>query len=705
MKWLYITNSKDYSAACNYFSQKKVLGVDIETGNCETGLPEFEPWSGDISLFQMSDGQKTVVIDFFALFEEANVPKIRKNGILMYDYSVGAKHLQALVDILTNPKIIKVIHNAKFENKWFFSKLGLICKGLFDTFLAAMLVDYNSENDPKRAHNLGAVMRRYVGEDLDKSEQTANWGDRPLQPQSIEYAAYDVIFSAKLREVLLEELDAKKLLTVARIEFEAAGVVAKMEVRGLKVNRAAYVEEIKTLKVLRTKAEKALQAKVHKDGELVQTSLFGLPEKDYGEVCLTSSAQMKEALNKLDIPVFAKKEIEQFDLYKQEERFIAALDINEKLKVMKERFPKFNHTLYASYKKAVKEGKQIIQGTGAKALLNVDKVEYDVLGNLKEFRGTEKLISSYGDNFLEHLRFHGEGHERVHASFKQIGAATGRFSCYSPNIQQTPSGELSIDGVKHLVKFRECFDFPAGYKGLSADYSQIELRVAADQSGDKNMVETFKKGYDLHADTASRVFGVEYELCALDGHEYYRTYRKYSKSINFGILYGMGADSLSAQISVTKDEAQEMISKYGEAYPQLWEYLQNQKKKAQNTLQARTASGRLQEFRAPDRDLSEDDKRKQLSAIGRNGSNMPIQGLSSDILKIALKLLDDALEPYDAWIVNIIHDEVMVEAKDDENLETIRFLVEDCMKKAGEEYITKVPVVVDAKVVQNWGDK
>jgi DNA polymerase I-like protein with 3'-5' exonuclease and polymerase domains len=705
MSFLYITKKEELDVVCEYLAKATQLGVDIETGNVKTGKGVLEPWEGDISLLQISDGKKIVLIDVFALYEEAGIKKIVWNGCTMYD-SEGGKHLfLGIKEIFENSAVKIIIHNAKFEHKWFLAKLGIYCNAVFCTFLAAQLIDYNSANDPKKAHNLAAVMRRYVGEDLDKTEQSSDWGVRPLTAEQKEYAALDVKYSIELRKEMLESLIAKKLLKIARVEFEAVGVVAKIENKGLKVNRKQYAEEIHTLTTLRDKAQKALQKKVKKDGEMVQTSLFGLPEKDFGEVLLTSSSQMKEALNRLDIPVFAKKEIEAFDAYMKEEKFINALGVNEKLEIMKERFPKFNHKLYEDYKKAIKDKKQIIQGTGAKAMLRVDKADHPVLGNLKEFRGTEKLVTSYGENFLEHLQYYGEDYERVHPSFKQIGAPTGRFSCYDPNVQQVPAGEVEVDGEKHFVKFRECFDFPKGYKGINADYSQIELRIAAFLSNDKNMIDTFKSGRDLHADTASKVFGLPYELCAQDGHEYYKTYRKYSKSINFGIVYGMAADALSAQIGVSKEAAQEMIDKYAEAYPQLWEYLQRQKKNAQKYLFARTASGRLQEFTAPDKEADEDTQRIQFSTIGRNGMNMPIQGTSADILKRALKLLDDDLAPYDACIVNIVHDEIMVEARDDENLETIRALVEKNMIAAAEEFVTTVPIKVDAKIVNNWADK
>ncbi len=726
MKFLEITTAKDLALACKYYAKKdpvldkegkpvlengvpkavhKILGVDIETGNVKTGKGVVNPHEGDISLIQLSDNKRTVIIDVFALYEEAGIGKIEKHGHVLYDSAKGVHLFKDLKAILENPEIKVVIHNAKFEHKWFQSKLNIYCQGVFDTFLASIIIYYNSENDPKKAHNLAAVMRRFVGEDLDKTEQSSDWGVRPLTQEQKEYAALDVMHSIPLRQEMLEALIAKKLLTVAKIEFEVVGVVAKMELKGLKINRERYEEEIKTLEMLRAKAQKALQAKVHKEEGMVQTSLFGLPEKDYGEVLLTSSGQMKEALNSMDIPIFSKKEIEAFEAYKQDERYIKAMSVNDRLAVMKERFPKFDHALYETYKKAVKDGKQIIQGTGAKALLNIDKNEYEVLGNLKEFRSTDKLVSSYGQNVLNLLRADDVGTERLYPSFKQIGAPTGRFSCSNPNVQQVPDGEIVVDKEKHPIAFRSCFDFPVGFKGINADYSQIELRIAADRSGDQNMIDTFKSGRDLHADTASKVFGVEYELCATDGHKYYKTYRKYSKSINFGIIYGMGADALAAQINVTKEEAQAMIDLYSKAYPRLWEYLQASKKAAIKTLQARTGSGRLQEFQMPHPDLDEDQKRIQLSGIGRNGMNMPIQGTSADILKRAMKLLDDALTPYEAWIVNVVHDEIMVEARDDENLETIRKIVEDCMKMAAREYVSAVPIEVDAKIVNSWSDK
>lgn len=705
MDFLEITTLKGLERACEYYKDKPILGIDTETGNCETGEGVFEPRDGDLSVIQMADAHKTVIIDVFALYEEAGIPKIVVNGVTQYDSKKGFYLFKALKKILENPTIKLVIHNAKFEHKWFIAKCNIYCNSVFDSYIAAILIDYNPGSEPAKMHNLGAVMRRYVGQNLDKAEQKSNWGARPLTAEQKQYAADDVKYSVILREKLYELLTALSLHRVCKIEFDATIVVAKMELRGMKVNRKEYEKEIIVLMKLRDKAQKALQARVHKEDSMVQTSLFGLPEKDFGEVLLTSSSQMKLALNKLDIPIFAKKEIELFELYRTEERFINSLSVNDKLAIMKEKYPKFDFGLYETYKQAIKENKQIIEGTGAKALLSVDKNEHDVLKVLQEFRGVDKQCTAYGYSFLNHLVGYEVGHERVHPSFKQIGAPTGRFSCFNPNCQQIPAGKVTVDGEKHNIRFREAFDFPEGRVGINADYSQIELRIAAFLSNDPDMIETFESGRDLHADTASKVFGVEYELCAQDGHEYYNTYRKYSKSINFGIVYGMGAGALSAQINVTVEEAQEMIDKYASTYKVLWEYLRKQFSSAVKTLQARTASGRLQQFTEPNKDENGQPIKFEIGAIGRNGMNMPIQGLSADILKRSLKILDDALEPYDAFIVNIVHDEIMVETALNANTEAVRKIVEDSMIAAAKEFITTVPIKVDAKVVKNWSDK
>src|SRR6478609_2335104 len=199
MKWLYIKSLKDVEIACNYYEKQPIIGFDIETGNVKTFKGVYEPYDGDISLMQISDGKKTVVIDIFALYEEAGIGKVEIKGVTMYDYTKGFHLFSKIKTLLENPEIKVVIHNAKFEHKWLQAKCNIFVKAVFDSFLAAQLIDYNAKQEEKRKHNLAAVGRRYLGVDLDKTEQSSDWGFRPLSEDQKEYAAFDVIYAPDLR--------------------------------------------------------------------------------------------------------------------------------------------------------------------------------------------------------------------------------------------------------------------------------------------------------------------------------------------------------------------------------------------------------------------------------------------------------------------------------------------------------------------------
>lgn len=620
MKYLVIETSEDLKRACEFFATKEVLGIDTET-------TAFEPRHGRLRLIQISDGVKTIVIDVFKVLENEGIfaKAIKTTKELMKAFGKVIRRIFApLREILENPAIKKVIHNFKFEEKWLFTTCNIRCKGVFDTFLAAQIIDYNDIKDPDRGHKLSVVMRRYVGADLDKTEQASNWAEWDLTSEQYEYAALDVYYLPKLRGALLQELINNNLIKVAQLEFECAPVIAHVEMAGLKVNREIYEAEIVNLKILREEAEGYLQTQVKKEGQPIQGSMFGLPDKDYNNVLLTSSAQMKDALNAKDIPVFSKKEIELFDKYTKEKKFLEALPINERLVAMKERYPKFNNVLYDKYCLAKKEGKQIIQGTGKKAIQNIGK-DYEVVGILKDFRGVEKMVSTYGEPFLAYLEGEADD-ERVYSNFYQQGAPTGRMSSNNPNVQNIPDKEIEVGGKKYQLGFRRAFDAPRGRSLINADYSQIELRVVAEMSCDPIFMDAFIAGKDLHADTASRIFNVPYELCALDGHEYYKNYRKPSKNINFGIVYGIGAGALAGMIDKSEEEAQDMINKYALAYPTLWAYLRQNYRNAISRLWAKTLSGRTQRFTPPTKDSFGKPNGSEASLIGRNGMNMPIQG-------------------------------------------------------------------------------
>ena len=302
--------------------------------------------------------------------------------------------------------------------------------------------------------------------------------------------------------------------------------------------------------------------------------------------------------------------------------------------------------------------------------------QYPVIATLLEYRTVQKALTSYGTNMIEMIN---PVTHRLHADFRQIGAPTGRFACTNPNIQQVP----------HAVEYRRCFSgHPAGRKLIIADYSQIELRILAEFSGDRGFADAFNSGADLHRVTASQVFNTGLDQVS-------KEQRDFAKRLNFGVVYGIGAQRFALMTGLSTSEAENVLRRYFGTYRELDSYLREAANRAVSERQARTASGRLVRFRYDEND------RQQVSMTQRNGKNTPIQGTSADILKRALRLLKDDLSNTNAKIVNIIHDEIVVEADADE-AQAIAARVERIMCEAGQEYLKTVPVKVETEIADEW---
>jgi len=302
--------------------------------------------------------------------------------------------------------------------------------------------------------------------------------------------------------------------------------------------------------------------------------------------------------------------------------------------------------------------------------------QYPIIDKLLEYRTVQKALTSYGQNMIDLIN---PVTRRLHADFRQIGAPTGRFSCTNPNIQQVP----------HAVEYRRCFSgHPEGRKLVIADYSQIELRILAEFSGDRGFIDAFNSGADLHRVTASQVFNV-------DTGQVSKEQRDFAKRLNFGVVYGIGAQRFSIMTGLTVPAAEDVLRRYFSTYRQLDAYLREAANRAVTERQARTGSGRLVRFRYDEQD------RQQISMTQRNGKNTPIQGTSADILKRALRLLTDELRGTSAKIVNIIHDEIVVEADAGEANE-IAHKVERVMCAAAAEYLKTVPVRVETEIADEW---
>lgn len=301
--------------------------------------------------------------------------------------------------------------------------------------------------------------------------------------------------------------------------------------------------------------------------------------------------------------------------------------------------------------------------------------DYPVVAKLLEYRGVAKSLSSFGENTLEFIN---PKTGRIHSDFRQIGAPTGRFSCSRPNIQQIP----------HEEAYRRCFRAPEGKKLIISDYSQVELRILAEFSRDQNFINAFISGEDFHTTAAAQVFNVRAEDVTPDQ-------RSFAKRLNFGVVYGIGSQRFALMTGLSETQAEDIMRRYFATYRGLDGWLREAARKVVTERTARTATGRMMRFRFDEED------RKAISLAQRNGKNMPIQGQSADILKRALRLLHNKIQGTSARLVNIVHDEIIVEA-DAAEAEVTAEKLEKAMCAAGEEYIKKVPVKVDVKIADEW---
>lgn len=304
--------------------------------------------------------------------------------------------------------------------------------------------------------------------------------------------------------------------------------------------------------------------------------------------------------------------------------------------------------------------------------------QYPLIGQLLTYRHLSKALSSYGEGMLDYIN---PATGRLHAEFRQLGTPTGRITTSAPSLQQVP----------HDVAYRSCFRAPAGRRLIIADYSQVEMRILADFANDQALLQAFESGADLHRVTSSQMLGIPLNQVS-------PPQREAAKRLNYGLVYGMGAEGLARQINSSVKEAEVLIERYFKAYTGVAQWLQQAADQAVRERRSRTASGRLWIYHF---DISD---RTQLAALRRVGKNTPIQGSASDIFKRAMTRVDAALLEHDAQIVNSIHDEIVVECAEP-IAETIQHLVTQAMVAAGREFLRRVPVEVEAVISEAWVKK
>ncbi len=300
-----------------------------------------------------------------------------------------------------------------------------------------------------------------------------------------------------------------------------------------------------------------------------------------------------------------------------------------------------------------------------------------IVEDILDYRQVAKLRSTYAEGLLRQADEGG----RIHTTFKQTGTATGRLSSTEPNLQNIPiKTELGHEFRRYFVPENE------NYILIDADYSQIELRILAHISGDENMIEAFASGKDIHASTASKIFGVPAESVTVE-------MRKRAKAVNFGILYGMGDFRLSNDLHIPIKQAKQYIESYLAGYPKIAEYLERVKSQAREQGYVTTMMGRRRYIP----ELA--GKNKNLQAFGeRVAMNSPIQGSAADIIKLAMINVSKKLEGIDARLILQVHDELLIESSRECAEEAMEILQTEMEKAVS----LTVPLTVDINSGENW---
>jgi DNA polymerase-1 len=307
--------------------------------------------------------------------------------------------------------------------------------------------------------------------------------------------------------------------------------------------------------------------------------------------------------------------------------------------------------------------------------------EHPIIDKILEYRVMSKLKATYVDGMIGLIN---PDTHRIHAKFNQTVTATGRISCTEPNLQNIP---IRTELGREL---RKVFIAREGYVLLDADYSQVELRVLANMSGDKTMIKAFNSGVDIHAVTASQVFNVPIE-------EVTKQMRGEAKAVNFGIVYGISDYGLATNIKTSRKKAKEYIEKYFETYPKIKEYMDNSISSCKEKGYVETLWGRrryVPEIKSNNYNVRQFGERVAMNA--------PIQGTAADIIKIAMVNIENELEErkLQSKLILQVHDELVIETKQEE-LDVVKELLIRNMQNVVK---MSVPLQVDANYGKTWFD-
>ncbi len=529
------------------------------------------------------------------------------------------KVIAALTPPMTDAKIGKVAHNAKYDYI-ILARYGLITSPLtFDTMLAEFIIDPASRN-----LGLKNLVHARLGEEMTHIEELIGKGKNQLSMADIAiesvapYAAADAETTLRLMPILEKDLarvNGTKLLT--EIEMPLVSVLAEMEMAGIMLDLPFFKKMSEELTQRMAEIEKRVFESVGKPFNL------------------NSTQQLSDVL-------FTHLQLDPPD-----------------------------------------KGKKTASGhySTSADVLELLRGKHPVVDMILENRELSKIKSTYVDALPAAVD---SQTGRVHTSYSQTGAVTGRISSSNPNLQNIPIR------TEEGRRVRNGFIAENGSVLLSVDYSQIELRIVAHMAGDEAMLAAFKAGEDIHATTAAAIYGVDLDAVT-------KEMRRHAKAINFGLIYGMSAFGLARSTELTLAEAENFVKTYFAKFPGVKKYLDETRQLAAQQGYVETLLGRRRYFPALQGKINPQMKNRE----EREAINAPIQGTAADIMKIAMLKIPPAIKAagLNAKMLLQVHDELVLECPQAELEKTAR-LVQETMANA---YPMSIPLSTEARAGQSWG--
>ncbi|MCL4274722.1 MAG: DNA polymerase I [Anaerolineales bacterium] len=528
--------------------------------------------------------------------------------------------IEALMPSMTNPKIGKLAHNAKYDYI-ILARHGLVTSPLtFDTMLAEFIADPSSRNMGLK--NLAAAKldeeMTHIEELIGKGKKQISMADVAIETAA-NYAAADAETTLRLMPIMereLERVNGRNILD--EIDMPLSAVLAEMEMTGALVDTDFFGKMSKDLASRLAEIEK---------------EIFGHVGKTFN---INSPQQLSDVL--------------------------------------------FNHLRLEPPDK----GRKTTTGfySTSADVLEALRGKHPVLDFILEHRELSKLKSTYVDALPAAIN---PNTGRVHTSYSQIGAVTGRLSSNNPNLQNIP---IRTETGRRV---RNGFIADKGNVLLSVDYSQIELRIVAHMAQDEAMLAAFRAGEDIHATTAAAIYDIELDKVTKD-------MRRHAKAINFGLIYGMSAFGLTRTTELTLAEAEDFVKAYFRKFPGIKNYLDGIRRQAAEIGYVETLLGRRRYFPALQTKTNVQMKNRE----EREAINAPIQGTAADIMKIAMIRIPPALQSagLTGKMLLQVHDELVLECPEKEMEKTAQ-VVQGTMSNA---YPMSIPLETEARAGVNWGE-